>query len=252
MGERLDAALEDCRLRLRRGETQAQCLEAHPAHAEELRQLLPLAGQVAQLAQEPDAAFAHAARERFHARLAAEQRRHASRPVRTLLPLRWLQRLAVPIGAVAVLGASGMGLVTASAAALPGSPLYPVQQAQEHVVFRLARTPQQRVLYQVRLAERRVQQVQRAEQGHTAPAVVDQLTTSMLKATTRAAQGLRDVPKPEHEKILDTMAPLLTAEERVLDQERGHPAYSTPALAAQQRRQILAVQALLRADQSAR
>jgi hypothetical protein len=252
MEERLDAALEDCRLRLRRGETTAQCLEAHPAHGEELRRLLPLAGQVAQLAQEPDAAFADAARERFHAQLAVEQRRHASRPARTLLPLRWLQRLTVPIAAVAVLATSGVGLVTASAAALPGSPLYPVQQAQEHVVFRLARTPQQQVLYQVRLAERRVQQVQRAEQGHAAPAVVNQLTASMLKATTRAARGLGEVPKPEHEKILGKIAPLLTTEERVLDQERSYRAYSTPAATAQQRRQLLAVQALLRADQSSR
>src|SRR6185312_10749461 len=105
---------------------------AYPEHAEALRTLLPVAAQLRLLRQEPEATFAHDARERFHARLAAAQA--AGRAPRAgERALAWLRRLVLPAGAAALLVGSGFGLVTASADALPNSPLYKVQQAHEQV-----------------------------------------------------------------------------------------------------------------------
>lgn len=244
--ERLAVALEDCRLRLARGETPAQCLAAHPTQAEELGQLLPLVAQVAQLAQEPDAAYTHAARQRFHARLATEQRRQAARPRWIAAPLR---RLAIPLAAVAVLSASGVGLVTASAAALPGSPLYPIQRAQEQVALRLARTPQQQVAFQLRLVDRRIQQVQIAERRQASPAVIEALTAGMVNASTRAAAELGAVPPMARQNLRRRLEPLLTQEERLLSQ--GHvPATTASRVGDQQRlRQVLSIRRRLQAAQ---
>jgi len=144
MDQRIDTVLEDCRQRLSRGQSAEQCLAVYPAHAAELRSLLPLLTPLRQLIEAPDAAFVAAARQRFHSRLREAQALQPARD-RRAAPLRWLQRLAIPVAAVVALGGSGFGLVTASADALPGSPLFSIQQAREQVVQRLAHSPEQQV-----------------------------------------------------------------------------------------------------------
>lgn len=244
--ERLEVVVEDCRGRLARGESVEQCLAAHPAQAEELRSLLPLLAPLRALAPALDAAYAHAARRRFHSRLLEERAKRAAAQGPT--PLRWLRRVAIPMAAVTALAGSGFGLVTASADALPGSPLFPIQQAHEQVVQRLARTPEQQAEYQVNLTAHRLQQVRRAEALHASPAVIDGLTTSMLQATSRVAQDLRTVPNPQRQRILKQVAPLLIEEERVLAQERGQQTGLSPTITEQRRQQFLAAQKRLRAE----
>ena len=70
MEEQLAEVVEACRFRLARGESVEQCLADYPDHAEELRSLLPVMARLPALRRDPDAAFLHSARQRFHARLA--------------------------------------------------------------------------------------------------------------------------------------------------------------------------------------
>lgn len=248
MDQPLAGVLEECRQRLERGETVEQCLAAYPSHAAALRELLPLLAPLRALAASPDPAFAHAARQRFHARLREAQAQQPPRGV--LAPRRWLRRLAIPLAAIVALGGSGLGLVTASADALPGSPLFPVQQAREQVVQHLARTPAQQATYQLGLAAHRVQLVHRAEVEHASPAVVDELIAGMLQATNRAAQDLSAAPEAQRQRLLNQAAPLLKREERVLATEQRRASPPSSAVAAQRRRQLAAAQQRLRAEQS--
>jgi hypothetical protein len=250
MDQRIDTVLEDCRQRLSRGQSAEQCLAVYPAHAAELRSLLPLLTPLRQLIEAPDAAFVAAARQRFHSRLREAQALQPARD-RRAAPLRWLQRLAIPVAAVVALGGSGFGLVTASADALPGSPLFSIQQAREQVVQRLAHSPEQQVTYQLGLVAHRLKLVHQAEVEHASPVVIDELTASMVQATSRAAQELQAVPEPQRQRILTRAAPLLTQEERILAQDGGQRTSPSPAIIAQRRAQFLAAQQRLRAEQAA-
>jgi hypothetical protein len=250
MNVRFEDVLEDCRQRLARGEPIEQCLAAYPTQREQLRELLPLLTPLRELAPAPDPKYAHTARRRFHDRVLAEQRRNAAEH-QGPAPLRWLRRVAIPLAAVVALGGSGAGLVTASADALPGSPLFPIQQAKEQVVQRLARTPEQQVAYQVDLAMRRLQQLQRAEAMGKPPAVIDTLTASMLQATARAAADLHSVPEPQRRRIVARVAPLIAAEDRALSAEQNQPAGATPATLEKRRQQLRAAEQRLRAAETA-
>ena len=66
--------LEQCRIRLARGETTDSCLAAYPDHADELRELLPLAARVQQLSHRPNPHYAALAGRRFQTTLAARSR----------------------------------------------------------------------------------------------------------------------------------------------------------------------------------
>ncbi|HEV7216902.1 MAG TPA: hypothetical protein VGP33_17480 [Chloroflexota bacterium] len=246
MNGSLEIILEECRQRMVRGESVEQCLAAYPSQAAALRDLLPLLAPLRDLAAAPDPVFAHGARQRFHARLqeAQVQQHDAARAQ------RWLRRLAVPLAAIVALAGSGFGLVTASADALPGSPLFPVQQAQERVVQRLARSPAQQATYQLDLAAHRLQLVHRAEVENASPAVVDELIAGMLQATNRAALELEDVAEPQRQRLLSQEAPLLLREERVLATEQQRASRPSPAVNEQRRRQLAAAQQRLRAEQS--
>lgn len=236
MEGRLAAALEDCRVRLARGESIEACLQAHPAEAEQLAPLLPLVAELLALRQEADPAFANAARRRFHAHLAQARPRRASWRESALGRLR---RLALPLATVLALGASGVGLVQASADALPGSPLYPVQQAHERLSEQLAaRTPAQSALYHYQLASKRLGQIQRAEALHAGPAVVDQLTAGMVRNTTLATQEVAGLGEPFRARGIARLAPLLAQEDRLLAQQERGGAPRVAHNAAPRRRQL--------------
>lgn len=248
MDQPLDGVLEECRQRMARGETAEDCLAAYPSHAAALREFLPLLAPLRALAASPDPAFAHAARQRFHARLReARTRQHAPGILAT--PRRWLRRIAIPLAAIVALGGSGFGLVTASADALPGSPLFPVQQARDQVVRHLARSPAQQATYQLGLAAHRLQLVRRAEAERASPVIVDQLIAGMLQATDRAAQELPAVPEPQRQRILNQAAPLLQREERVLAAEQRRTSPPSSAIIEQRRRQLAAARQRLQAAQ---
>lgn len=250
MDERVEDVLEHCRQRLALGESTEQCLAAYPAHREQLRELLPLLAPLRTLAPVPDPAYVHAARRPFHERLLAEQRGRGAED-ESPAPLRWLRRVAIPLAAVIALGGSGAGLVTASADVLPGSPLFPIQQAKEQVVQHLARTPEQQVAYQIDLATRRLQQLRRAEALQKPPATIDALTATMLQATSRAAVDLHSVPEPQRQRILIQIAPLVAAEDRALSAERNQQAGAASAVLETRRQQLLTVEQRLRAEERA-
>src|SRR5579859_4335586 len=104
----LESVLEECRQRIVRGESVEQCLTTYPSHAATLRELLPLLAPLRELAVPPDPAFAHAARQRFHARLREVQAQQAAQRVPTIAR-RWLGRIAIPLVAIVALGGSGFG-----------------------------------------------------------------------------------------------------------------------------------------------
>lgn len=251
MDERLIAALEDCRARLARGEPLALCLAAHPEHAAELRPLLATLLHLRALRHEPDAAFAAASRARFHSRLAkAQAAQRAPRAARR--PLRWLRRLALPAAAAAVLISSGFGLVTASADALPNSPLYKVQQAHEQVAGYLARTPEAQTAYHLRLANQRLQQLKYAHAVDAGPAVVDELTAGMVQQTSLAAQSWATLPPAQQAKLAPKVAPLLKQEHAALQWEAAHEPPRVAEHAAQREAQLRATaERLLAAESSA-
>lgn len=244
----LDTVLEECRQRLAGGETVEDCLAAYPSHAAALRELLPLLAPLRALAASPDPSFAHAARQRFHTRLReAQAQQHTQGILAT--PRRWLRRIAIPLAAIVALGGSGFGLVTASADVLPGSPLFPVQQARDRVVQHLARSPAQQATYQLGLAAHRLQLVRRAEVERASPVIVNELIAGMLQATNRAAQELPAVPEPQRQRILNQATPLLQREERVLAAEQHRASPPSSAIIEQRRRQLAAAQKRLQAEQ---
>lgn len=207
----IDEALEDCRLRLARGETIENCLTAHPSHADELAALLPIAVETSRLAREPDPAYAAAARRRFRAAVAAtrvEERANArSRS-------GWLRRLALPAALVLVVGLSGGGLVTASANddVLPDSPLYAVKQTRESVAQFVRITPNARLSYQARLIGRRVAELEEAERLHKPPFLIRQIATNMVRLTNQATDEIASSPEPTRANLVKRARPLLRRE----------------------------------------
>jgi hypothetical protein len=205
--------LEACRVRLRRGETVETCLAAYPAHRAELASLLPLIGEARGLAHDPDPTYAAGARRRFRATLAAA-RENRSRELgaryRGLFGL--LRRLAVPLVLVVALSVSGLGLVQASDAALPDSPLYTVKQAQENVGQVLARTPQDNALLQVRLANRRFMDFQLAVKEKKGQPLIEKVAVNMVQAADLATDRVLSNEGPHRAELIAELRLLLTKE----------------------------------------
>jgi hypothetical protein len=135
----MDAALEmkfiDCLDALEAGESIDQILARYPKEAEQLRPMLETAAQLAQLRLQPSLAAQSKARALFLAQ--AEQLRSVSPSPRSTLA-RWRQRLLPLLSLALFLLVLGVGLVTFSAPAIPGDPLYGAKRLTEGV--RLALT----------------------------------------------------------------------------------------------------------------
>jgi len=228
--------LEQCRVRLAGGETIQSCLAAYPKHAAELTSLLPLVVQTRGLARDPDRRYAAAARRRFQASLAAAKQNQQRVATRSLSPLGWLARLAVPVALVLVLSLSGLGLVQASDATLPDSPLYPVKQASENVGQLLARTPPDQAAYQIRLANRRRMELEQALNQKKGPVLLLTVAQGMVTASNLATEQTIRSEGQARDEVVAHVRQLLTAEQHALAPLASdpHPQVAARARAFQQ------------------
>jgi len=233
--------LEQCRVRLARGETTESCLAAYPDHADELRELLPLAARVQQLSHGPNPHYAALARRRFQTTLAAARENQArERTARNRGPFGFLGRLALPLALVLVLSLSGIGLVQASDSSLPDNPLYTVKRASENVGQILQRTPEGRIEYAILLASRRRNELMVAEKLKKPTTLRLTLAQQMAYATDRATDLLLQDTGPHHDQLLNQMRQLIPVELRVL-YPLGNAQETAVALAGQgYQQQILA------------
>lgn len=237
MNQPIVEVIEDCRQRLARGERIEDCLAAYPAHAAELRQLLPIAARVQRLGRDPDPARVEAARRRFQERLAVA--RQASLAASAPRPGGWLQRLAVPLAIVLILLLSGVGLVQAAGDALPDSPLYSVKQAQEDVARVFAWSPDRRAAIDLRLAGQRLRELEAAERLGKGPAVQRGLATRMVEQTTLATQQILQSNGAHRSTLIALYRPLVARELRALDRLTASPHPDVAATARQLRAQLL-------------
>ncbi|MCL4508265.1 MAG: hypothetical protein M1296_01930 [Chloroflexi bacterium] len=223
--ERIVTLLEEGWQSLQRGGSIDAFLARHPEEAEELQPLLESIVTLRVLRCDPSGEFAHAARSRF---LEAAAMRAAAPNKSSRGLLLSCKRLAVPIGAAAVLLASGAGVLTASADALPGNPLYVVQQAREHVAERIALTPEQRASIQLAYVGHQMALLARARQAGAGPYVTLRLEEAALRATERAAAATVILPPRERRPYVRRLAALIR-------EERSQPVPPTNAQGLQER-----------------
>jgi Domain of unknown function (DUF5666)/Domain of unknown function (DUF5667) len=168
--EHLEAILAECLAAIEAGTTVEQLLDRYPAFAAQLDAPLRVAIRLHELGGEalrtrPVAQAS--ARSRFLARAAA------IRPApRRVSPASWLLRPLVSFVTVIVLVAVvGGGVLGASAASLPGDPLYGVKRSFEALQLSLARDPAQQVSLEESYARRRVEEVKAVQSSKRAASV---------------------------------------------------------------------------------
>ncbi len=153
----LEEAFNECLELLRAGQSVEGYLRMHPELAAELAPLLELAGWVRRQRAVPSRApeVAALSRQRFMA--AAQNLAVGRRPARGFFdalamwwagfmaglagPRRPAYVLATLLIVIILLGLSATQIITASAEALPGDPLYQVKLVAEQVQLTLARNP---------------------------------------------------------------------------------------------------------------
>ncbi len=234
MSQSIEEVLEQCRQRLARGETIDSCLAAYPTHAAELTRLLPIVTRAQALATDPNPAFSARARQRFASRVATA-RADRQRAAWSRGPLGFLQNLLVPLAVVLVLLLSGFGLVEASQNTLPDSPLYTVKQAQENVAQVFTRGADGKAAYHLRTANRRLQELQTAEQLRKGPAVLLTLAVGMVQASNAATVQIAQTSGPSHDQLVASARPLFDRERRTLER---YSRSRVPAVAAEANRLI--------------
>jgi hypothetical protein len=189
-----DQILDICLDRLQAGATVADCLASYPQHAAQLAPLL----QVASLLETPSGPTMSAEGLRAgEARLLAQAARLRTRRKARTLPLTGLVRRLAAAGIAGMLLVCGMlsaGTVSAAAASLPGSPLYPIKQATEAVVTWAAVTPQWQTAVHLAWADRRLDE---AEALMTRDGTADASVLAALERETEQALAAAEQSGPE-------------------------------------------------------
>jgi hypothetical protein len=189
-----DQILDICLDRLQTGATVADCLASYPQHAAQLAPLL----QVASLLETPSGPTMSAEGLRAgEARLLAQAARLRTRRKARTLPLTGLVRRLAAAGIAGMLLVCGMlsaGTVSAAAASLPGSPLYPIKQATEAVVTWAAVTPQWQTAVHLAWADRRLDE---AEALMTRDGTADASVLAALERETEQALAAAEQSGPE-------------------------------------------------------
>jgi hypothetical protein len=121
------AILDECLAAVRNGESPQACLERYPKHADRLRPLLTLVGQVGRTPQAAARPWAQATAWDLVRHRAAELRTGRRRAPITISHAGWLRPVAVALALVIALMAGGGATALAAQDALPDSPLYRVK-----------------------------------------------------------------------------------------------------------------------------
>jgi hypothetical protein len=175
MKQDIDIALDQCLIWLREGMDLQSCLARYPAHAEELRPLLELAGQLSRVVTPPPAEAARAAGQQRMLMALAQRRERQARLNPIAHFLKWMARsLTLPgpnrsakavwqvvaAALLAMLVLTSGAAVAASADSLPGDALYPVKLASQRVQLALPLRAEKRQLLEDRFNAQQRRDVQ--------------------------------------------------------------------------------------------
>lgn len=138
----------------------------------------------------------------------------------------WWRPIATPIAAALGLVLVVGGIGTASASALPGTPLYPAKLAVEHVRLLVASSPEQQAQTHLEIASTRLQEAA-IETRRGDPEAVTALLQSyqqQVEAAERAAA--RSAAPAYHQQIAREVAALRSEQKKVIPatiETAGHP-----------------------------
>ena len=161
MGTTFDDIFNECIERMARGEPIESCLADYPDHAEELKPLLMTSQSALSLSSiEATREFKEAARSRV---LKAVYEQGSSKGTMSWLPAmsRRFKAWATVAAALVLVIGFGAGTVQASSNSLPGDTLYSVKQTIEKVRLNLAFSDSAKARLHLRLAEKRVEEMNR-------------------------------------------------------------------------------------------
>lgn len=164
MAQKIDDIFNDCLERLFKGQSIEDCLRCYPQQASALEPLLRTSLVLLQGSAgiKPAPEF----KARLHSQLQAKlQARKEKAERKAIIPI-WRRGWAVAMACVLVVLLSGVGMVFASADALPEEPLYLVKLATEQARLSLAFSDQRKAELHIRFAERRATEMaEMARQG---------------------------------------------------------------------------------------
>jgi hypothetical protein len=183
--------LNECLEAVLRGESEADCLERYPQQAAELKPLLKTM-VAAKAACKVTPRLEYRARARYEYRRAVAAA--CARQPQKSFGWRWRWTTVVPI-VMALMMASGGGILAASASSLPGQPLYGVKLAVEQVRVNLETSEEGKLRVYAAQAERRVNEVVAlADSGATARVGE---ATLRLDDTLNKVTGLMNITSAE-------------------------------------------------------
>lgn len=173
MNRDLDQIVDICFTRMQTDDWSVeQCMDAYPEYREVLKPLLVL-GHEMQLFLSPSSPSSEFARNsairiqnRLRSRRTAEQRRSTRRVNKNT---KWFLRPAYVLAVLTLvisLLASGVGVVSASAASLPGDALYPLKRAREQVALSLSFTNEGDEALLTEFAEERLDEAEALIEQH--------------------------------------------------------------------------------------
>ncbi len=223
----LSELMAECADQMLAGASIQDCLARHPEHAHELKPLLETISEMRQLRPVPErpAAVAVQRRAAFLAAVQAIQPAPQPPPRPLSVLSDWWQGLVtwligpagarrplatVPAGLLAVLafiivgGLLLTGIVTASASALPGSPLYPVKLTVERAQVVLTRDPAAREQLLNEFTQRRVAEAQAVlEKGYRVASLPLEGVIEEIVGDRWLVSGLQVVLRPDSQVIGD-------------------------------------------------
>jgi uncharacterized membrane protein YgcG len=151
--------LEICLQDIEQGAEIEAVLFGYPDMADELRPILEASVNAKSMAvPDPSAEVVRRNRAKF-LQHAAEMREVKVQPVSNRIWFASLRRVAVTLVVVAILFASGTGLVRAASTTLPGDNLYPVKRTWEDVLLLFALNGQQRAALEVEHENERLEEL---------------------------------------------------------------------------------------------
>lgn len=221
----LSELMAECTNQMLAGTSIQDCLTRHPEHAHELKPLLETISEMRQLRPVPErpATVATQRRAAFLAAVQAMQPAPQPPPRPLSAPSDWWQALVtwligpagarrplatVPVGLLAVLafiivgGLLLTGIVTASASALPGSPLYPVKLTVEQAQVLLTLDPSAREQLLNEFSQRRVAEAQAVvEKGYRVASLPLEGVIEEMMEDRWLVSGLQVVLRPDSQVI---------------------------------------------------
>ena len=221
MNPELDSILEQSISQMAEGKARLEsCLLAYPAHADELAPLLLVSETLIALPKPEMSAAAKARIEGrlFEAAMASGLVRRERKPLP--LPRLALPRLALPrwrpaysaVAAILIVVLLLTTTLVGTANALPGSAFYPVKLATEEVWLWVAPARDEPALH-LRFAQRRLAEYQElVERGIYDESVLDE----MVAHVEAALDGIEELPPAIAGELLDEVAKVVAAEQRVL------------------------------------